>query len=140
MTSRALAVERRGGMLLLALLVACAAGALFAPRALAGSALEPANGSTVATARPTFVVSVSATDRFPQIQIASQSGTGTLGFPLTSRLGICLPSPIPGRGSCSLPYDLQPGTYYWLLVYQSADGKIHLSGPLRFKVAGGAPP
>jgi len=122
-----------------AVLAVFAAGALLVPSAFAGRALEPVNGSKVTTTRPAFVVSVSGGDRFPQIQVSAQSGTTALGFPLTARLGICLPASGSGRSSCQLPYDLKPGTYYWLLVFQTAGGKVKISGPLRFTITEGGP-
>lgn len=137
---------------LLAVVSVCALFALVLPGvAHAGFAVQPADGSTITTGDPTFLVYVDSGDTVPQVEVSTSPDHNDFGF-TGGYVGSCTPStPFgePYKYTCQLPsYEipLAPGTYYWaytfdanvcttLYGYTSCYPQPQFSGPFKFTIA-----
>jgi hypothetical protein len=136
-------------------LLAAALAILFfavAQPARAGYAIQPADGSTVATGDPTYLVYLDNNDSLATVYVATTNAMSSTGVPV-NRLGSCTPSTPFGEQykltcrvgvySGSSTRKLAPGTYYWWMTYTHKDidhplGTRQMSGPFQFSVI--APP
>jgi len=123
--------------------------------AYAGYAVQPADGSTITTRNPSFLVYVDPNDSIPQVEVSTSSDHSDYGF-TGGYVGSCVPTtPFgePHKFSCQLPsYEapLAPGTYYWAYTYETTvnvcstfldvqtcfpEIQTQFSGPFRFTIA-----
>src|SRR5262245_19873195 len=89
-----------------------------APSALAGFAVQPADGSTTSSAYPTFLVYVDDGETAPTVEVSTSPDHDDYGFDQLSHA--CYPTtPFgePHKFSCKLLVPLSPGTYYWAYTF-----------------------
>lgn len=133
---------------LLILAVASVAASVWAGAAWAGTALQPAPGTTTGV-EPSFLVSLDPQDTLAQVTVASTPAVTATGAP-SQPLGSCVPA-APGLqagtfGCAPSAYSstgspaLAAGTYYWWLTFTPSGGSAMTTGPYSFVVAQGAPP
>jgi hypothetical protein len=136
-----------------------AAGVLIALAApgpgYAGYAVQPADGLTVTTRNPTFLVYVDPKDSIPQVEVSTSFDHSDYGF-TGGYVGSCTPTtPFsePYKFTCQLPSfetPPPPGTYYWAYTYETTvnvcstflgvqtcfpEIQPQFSGPFRFTIA-----
>jgi Trypsin-like peptidase domain len=124
-----------------------------APSALAGYGVQPADGSTVSSAYPTFLVYIGSNETSPMVEVSTSPDHNDYGF--TSLTGLCTPTtPFTeaNKFSCQLLVPLSPGTYYWAYTYYSPScttlfgvtscyqTQPNFSGPFKFTVGEPTPP
>jgi hypothetical protein len=115
-------------------------------QASAGYPVQP-NGSTV-SGQPTFLVYLDDGETVPQVQVSRSPA-------MTDYAGSCVPlTPYgePHKFTCTVPFTLAPGTYYWTFSYWKNDNCVtysfgiycylqqHKSAPLSFTIAQPQPP
>jgi hypothetical protein len=155
-------LKRRGThrKVFIASILAAAASILLAPgianAASTGFAVQPADGSTVSTGNPTFLVYIDDGDTIPQVEVSTAPDHNDFGF-TGGYTGSCTPTtPFgePHKFTCQLPpfeVPLAPGTYYWAYTfdknvcqtsfgYTSCYPQAQFSGPFKFTVAQPVPP
>lgn len=147
------AASRRGRWLATVAAIAAPLGiGLFnAAPSYAGYAVQPADGLTITTRSPAFLVYVDDGDTSPQVEVSTSPDHSSYGF-TGGYVGDCFPTTPFGEShkfTCQLPsYEapLAPGTYYWAYEYyrnacttsygyQSCYPQRQFSGPFRFTVA-----
>lgn len=133
------------------LVIVILASAALAPNALAGYAIQPADGLTVTSRSPTFLVYIDSGDSLPQVEVSTSPDHNDFGF-TGGYVGSCVPTtPFgePYKFTCQLPSfetPLAPGTYYWAYTYEHnvcttlydfpyCGLQSQFSGPFKFTVA-----
>lgn len=129
-----------------ATLVVIAAALTLIDQAHAGYPVQP-NGTTVA-GQPTFLVYRDDDETLPQVEVARTPDMRTT-------VGSCTPYTAfgePHKFTCRIPWDLEPGTYYWTFSVWRNDDCVtysfgtycypqeHTSAPLSFTIATPQPP
>jgi len=128
--------------------VASAAASAWVGIARAGTALQPAPGSTTGV-EPSFVVALDPQDTLAQVTVASSPAVSAAGTP-AEPLGSCTPTTPgaeegtfgcePSAYSSTGSPTLAPGTYYWWLTFTPSGGTAQTIGPFSFGVAQATPP
>jgi hypothetical protein len=122
-----------------------------APAGYAGFAVQPADGSTLTSGNPTFLVYIDDGETLPQVEVSTSADHSDYGF-TGGYVGACTPSTPFGEAhkfTCQLPSfetPLAPGTYYWAYTYDknvcttiygytSCYPQAQFSGPFKFTIA-----
>ncbi|MBX5474126.1 MAG: hypothetical protein IRZ20_03835 [Thermoleophilia bacterium] len=106
--------------------LACIAAALAAfmglgaGRAGATYIIQPHDGANVSTSSPTFLVWLDGNELNPEVEISTSPDHTDFGF--IQDVSFCFPTvpwKEPHKYTCNSAFSLTPGTYYWLLTYET---------------------